>query len=98
MRVVFSRRARADLKEIGDFIARDRPVRARSFTGELIATCRDLALFPEKWPIERAFSDVARRASHGNYLIFYCINPDTIRVEHIVHSARNSWRRDHINV
>jgi len=94
MRVVLSRRARSDLADIADFIARDRPVRARSFVAELVETCRELALFPEKWPIERAFSDVARRAVYGNYLIFYSVNPGVIRVEHIVHGAHHAGRRD----
>jgi len=94
MQIVISRRARADLRDIGDFIARDRPIRARTFVGELLETCRGLAVFPEKWPIERAFSDVARRAVYGNYLIFYSVSPGVVRIEHIVHGSHHAGRHE----
>nr|WP_244498853.1 type II toxin-antitoxin system RelE/ParE family toxin [Methylobacterium sp. GXS13] len=35
-----SRQARADLREIGDFIAADNPTRARSFVSELRTRCQ----------------------------------------------------------
>jgi len=40
MRFRFSRRAEADIEEVGDYIARDNPARAVTFIAELRARCR----------------------------------------------------------
>jgi toxin ParE1/3/4 len=47
MRFEFSPQAVADLQEIGDFISRDNPERARSFVLELLDHAHRLA---EAWP------------------------------------------------
>jgi len=43
MRCVFSALAEADLEEIADYIARDKPRRALSFIGEIRERCQGLA-------------------------------------------------------
>lgn len=43
--------AEADLEAIGDYIARDNPLRAATFIRELYQCCMDLADMPLAWPV-----------------------------------------------
>jgi plasmid stabilization system protein ParE len=44
--------------------------------------------FPRRFPIlTRAGRGEVRKCTHGNYLIFYRIEPDLIRALHILHGA-----------
>jgi toxin ParE1/3/4 len=92
MRVVFSRPARLDLREIVFYIARDNSQRARSYARELEATCRSLAEFPKRYPLAPAFGEDVRRATHGAYLIFYVVHEDRVVILHIVHGSNEGWR------
>ena len=47
MKVVLTAAARDDLEEIGDFIAKDSPKRARSFVRELIEAARRIGDIPQ---------------------------------------------------
>jgi plasmid stabilization system protein ParE len=88
MIVRLSAEAEQDLESIGDYIARDDVGRAASFTSELRFKCLDLAEMPERFPlIARYERHGIRRRVHGNYLIFYRIEPDCIVVIHILHGA-----------
>ena len=51
MRVLITAEAEADLESIGDYIARDNPVRALSFVRELYQLCLDIAETPQAWPV-----------------------------------------------
>ena len=50
MRCELSPQAEIDLREIGDYIARDNPQRAASFVGELLAHSQRIAEQPEAYP------------------------------------------------
>ena len=50
MRCELSPQAEIDLREIGDYIARDNPQRAASFVGELLAHSKRIAEQPEAYP------------------------------------------------
>jgi toxin ParE1/3/4 len=90
MKVILTDEAKANLEEIGDFIARDNPVRAASFVSELNKRALDICLFPEAYPvIGRHRANKVRRCVPGNYLIFYRISDKVVEVLHIVHSATN---------
>ena len=90
MKVVFSAEAIADLEEIGDYIAKDSPRRARTFLAELRDASLDIAHFPEKFQlVPRYERDGLRRRPHGAYLIFYTIEPEFIAVVHILHGAQD---------
>ena len=80
--------AEADLEAIGDYIARDNPVRAISFVRELYQRCLELADMPEAWTVVPRYEhqDIRRRV-HGRYLIFYRIGPDRITVLHVLNGA-----------
>ncbi len=92
MRVILSRRARADLRDIALYIARDNPRRAQTFTAELVATCRGLSQFPFSWALEPDFGPETRRAIHGRYLIFYSVGRNQVVIDHIVHGSSEAWR------
>lgn len=90
MIVRLSAEAARDLEEIGDHIARDNPARALSFVLELRAKCFGLADFPERFPlVPRYEAQGIRHRTHGNYLIFYRVEPEQVTVIHITHGARD---------
>jgi toxin ParE1/3/4 len=90
MRVRLTDAARQDIVEIVKWIAKDSPVRARSFGKELIASCRALKDFPEAFPIVATkFGGEIRRKTHGNYLIFYNISGKVVQVVHVIQGARD---------
>ncbi|WP_024880939.1 type II toxin-antitoxin system RelE/ParE family toxin [Methylosinus sp. LW3] len=90
MKLVFSAEARADLLQIGDFIAHDSPARAFTFVEELEARCRALPATPLAYPLlaGREASGI-RRLVHGNYLIFYQVLDEAVVVLHVLWGARD---------
>jgi len=89
MRFRFSRRAEADIEEIGDYIARDNPARAITFIAELRARCRGLTDFPEAAPLRPGLGDDVRMAVHGRHLILYVVRRDLLEIRRVVHGARD---------
>jgi toxin ParE1/3/4 len=87
-RLVFSPRAEADLEGIGDYIARDNPARAISFLDELRAHCDRIAATPGSYPAREDLAAGLRMAVHGRYLILFRTNPNSVRIERILHGAR----------
>lgn len=90
-RLLLSPRAAADLEEIADYISRDNPVRAASFVAELEAKCRAVAASPDLYPARSDLAPGLRMAVHGRYLVLYSDLPGeaTVRVERVLHGARN---------
>ncbi len=90
MRVVFSAAAKADLIEIGDFIAEDSRKRARTFVDELVVCCRQLATMPRAFPLVPHQKDTGvRRRPYRDYVIFYRIEGEAVQVLHVLHGARD---------
>ena len=90
MKVVLTREARGDLKDIGDHIAQSNPVRARGFVSELMESIRGLSTMGDRFPLMLRYEGRGiRRRVHGNYLIFYRVEPDLISVLHVLHGARD---------
>ncbi len=72
MILVITEDAKADLKEIKDFIRPNNPKRAESFIDELLDKCATLAEMPRAFPlIPRYEAHGIRRCVHRDYLIFY---------------------------
>lgn len=93
MKVLITAEAEADLEAIGDYIARDNPVRAMSFVRELYQLCLDIADMPQAWPlVPRYERHGVRRRVHGRYLIFYRISADRITILHILSGAMDVKR------
>lgn len=89
MNVKLTRHAQADLIEVGLQIADSNVLAAHRWVARLRARCRSLGRFPNRCPI---FSDnvpPVRRASEGAYNIFYTVQADCVRIERILHSARD---------
>jgi toxin ParE1/3/4 len=89
MRFRFSRQAEIDIEEIGDFIARDNPVRAVTYIQELRIRCRKLADFPAAAPARTPLGDSVRVVVFGRYLILYVVHQDLLEIRRVVHGARN---------
>lgn len=90
MIVHLSAEAEHDLETIGDYIARDNPVRAISFLRELREKCLGLADLPERFPLVPRYEAMGvRRCGHGNYLIFYRVEVEKVVIIHILHGAQD---------
>ena len=88
MKVILTPTAQRELEAIGDYIALDNPRQADRFLGELLGTCQRLSEFPKRFPlVDRYETHAIRRCLHGNYLIFYRIEPELVRILHILHGA-----------
>lgn len=82
--------ARDDLRQIGDFIAKENPRRAKSFVLELRRACHELADMSERFAlVGMRGGDILRRRPHGNYAIFYDVMDDHVRVLRIVSASRD---------
>ena len=91
MKIVFSEAAKAGLREIAFYIARDNKQRARSFVRELQDKARELVNMPLAFPkVPRFERHGIRRRSYRGYLIFYQIEDDRIVIVHILHGARDA--------
>ncbi len=88
-RLVILPAARADLVEIGDYIALDDPGRALSFVAEIEARMREAAERPGSFPARDELHEGLRAARHGRYLIFFVEEGDEVRVVRILHGARD---------
>lgn len=90
MKVVLAEAALAELIEIGRYIKRDNPRRAETFVRELHACCRQLGRMPRAFPLlpTHETSGIRRRV-HGQYLIFYRVDAETVEVLHVLHGARD---------
>ncbi|TAN53487.1 MAG: type II toxin-antitoxin system RelE/ParE family toxin [Rhodospirillales bacterium] len=89
MRITFSPAAQTDLEEIGDAIASDNPSRAISFIQEIRQHCDAIVTAPRAAPERNDLAPGLRMLVHGNYLIFYRILDREIRIERVLHGARN---------
>ena len=88
MKVILAPRAIDDLQTIGDWIARDDPVRALTFVEELFDAAQALSEMPSRFPLVVGLPGVRRRV-FGKYLIFYRVHANNIDVARILHGARD---------
>ena len=84
--VRLSEAAEFDLEAIGDWIAKDSPSRAYTFTLELLKVCTELGYFPERFPRVPRYQSIRKR-TYGNYVIFYKVAADQIEIIHIYHGS-----------
>jgi toxin ParE1/3/4 len=91
MNVRLSSEARKDLIAIGDYIARDNPLRASTFVRELAKACVELSSTPLGYPIVRRYEAKGiRRRVYGNYQIFYRVTGEQVFVIRVLHGARDT--------
>ena len=96
MRCLLSPLAERDLEEIGDYIARDAPLRAISFIREVRERCARIASAPLAAPLRPELGEGVRMVVFRNYLIFYRAESDCLRIERILHGARDVQDLDSI--
>ncbi len=90
MSVRFTPLALHDLDTAGDWIARDDPNRARSFTKELRQKAIDIGQQPGIYPLAPFFGRrEVRRRLHRGYLIFYDVTGGGVRILRVLHGARD---------
>lgn len=89
MKVTFSPAARDDLMEIAVFIAQDNPKRALTFADELEDKCIGLGQTPGIGTMRPELGEGIRMLPHRRYLIFYREARGVLRIERIVHGARD---------
>ncbi|WP_347910005.1 type II toxin-antitoxin system RelE/ParE family toxin [Pseudomonas grandcourensis] len=90
--LLFSALARDDLLQVARFIARDNPERARTFVRELRTQCTGLIEQPNLGVSRDDCAKGLRMLAHGRYLVFYCLMGDEIKIERVLHSARDIAR------
>ena len=89
MRLVITPLAEQDIESIGDYIARDNPRRALSFIRELRSQCQRISKTPQGYRLRDELGDGIRSCAYGNYVIFFEIETDVLRIVRILHGARD---------
>jgi toxin ParE1/3/4 len=89
LKLSLSPRATRDLEAIGDYIGSDNPARAVSFIREIRQQFRRIARLPAAYPARDDLAAGLRMSVHGKYLILFRVVNKTVRVERIIHGARN---------
>lgn len=88
MKVRFTTEAKADLRQIGDYIAKDNPPRALSLVDQLEQKCLTIATSPKAFPLVPRYEHHGiRRRVHGSYLIFYRVEAEQVVIVHVLHGA-----------
>ena len=76
--------------EGGDYGGCDNPTKAVSFSEELLDRYQALADTPRASPLVPRYERFGiRRCVHGDYLIFYRLQPEQIEVIHVLQGARD---------
>jgi toxin ParE1/3/4 len=89
LQLLFSPLSERDLEEIGDYIARDNPQKAVSFIRGIREQCAKITANPAAAPLRHELGEGIRMVPYGNYLIFYTADINDIRIERVLHGARN---------
>ena len=89
MRIEFSPLAQTDLEAIGDYIAQDSPANAIRFIEGLRAQCQRLVRAPMAYVARPELGEGLRSCAYGRYVIFFRPGNDLVRIECVLHSARD---------
>ena len=87
--IVWTERARQDLQEIAEYIARDSKAYAQSFALRLRQGVQRLRDFPESGPIiPEDPQGAVRQVVVGNYRVMYRLTDKGVVILTVVHGAR----------
>ena len=91
MVIEWSRRARADIRDLKAYIAKDSPYYARCFVERIIASVAKLETFPKIGrPVPEAeVRDDVRELIYQGYRIIYLVQPKKVFILTIIHGSRN---------
>lgn len=87
--VSFSPRARQDLLDIGDYIAKDSLTNARRFVAKLMEQCKRIGRTPMGYVSREDLAPGLRMAALDRYVIFFRVLDGGVRIERVLHGARN---------
>jgi len=87
--VVWDEAAQEDLAEIVEYIADFNQVAAEQLRERLENAVLPLGEYPLMYPESRKMPGCREIVAHPNYLIFYRVLPDRIRIEMVAHGRRN---------
>ena len=87
--VTFSPKSRQDLLDIGDYIAKDSRANARRFIGKLMEQCKRIGNAPLGYAGREDLAPGLRMAALGRYVVFFRVIDSTVRIERVLHGARN---------
>ena len=87
--VTFSPKSRQDLLDIGDHIAKDSRANARRFVGKLIDQCKRIGRAPLGYVSRGDLAPGLRMAALDRYVIFFRVIDGVVRIERVLHGARN---------
>jgi toxin ParE1/3/4 len=87
--LVISDAARADLREVVDYIARDNPERAETFLDGLLARISAVAEHPHAYPVRTDWPVPVRAAVRRRYLIVFREHEQRVEIARVLHSARD---------
>lgn len=87
--VRWTQRAKGDLQEIYDFIAKDSPRAADAIVERIIHETERLAAFPESGRIMPEFPTLSyREVIVGNYRVLYRVEGEVVWIAAVVHGRR----------
>lgn len=81
--------ARADLIDIGDFIALDNRPRAASFVAEIEAKIMEVGERPGSFQKRDDLHEGLRHARHGRYLIFFIERDHEVQIVRVLQESRD---------
>lgn len=87
--VAFSPRARQDLLDIGDYIAKDSLANARRFVAKLMEHCKRIGRAPMGYVSREDLAPGLCMAALDRYVIFFRVLDGGVRIERVLHGARN---------
>lgn len=87
--VTFSPKSRQDLLDIGDYIAKDSRANARRFVVQLIDQCQRIGRASLGYVSREDLAPGLRMAALGHYVIFFRVIDGAVRIERVLHGARN---------
>ena len=93
MKTRYSPRSLRDLENIRAYLSEqsgDRKIADR-FIAALMDECEFLAVLPERYPVYR-HAPSWRMMPYANYLVFYQLHQDEVRIAHVRHAARRTFR------
>ena len=92
-RLLYSEFATDDLKGILDYIARDKPIAARSFVEVIIETCHLIAENPEIGMSRDDLAPSLRMFTHRGYGIYYRNLDTEVMIERVLHPSLDVRRQ-----
>jgi toxin ParE1/3/4 len=89
MDVVFAPAAAQDIEEIGDYIYAENPTAALRFISALRSRCSRIADVPNGGAPRFSLWPGLRSVAFQRYIIFYTADGGAIRIERLLHGARD---------